>query len=225
MSTTFNRRRFFKSCAATAIATTALWPARAHAANKINYWMHGFDEGRYGEETLLRKAMNVLSARFQDRRVWQNVYDLGPRYYIAGNVMENSNLIDNEENCRNLLWHQVHILSLPNSPGNDEPPFPHVHLNAYHEESEVLGRAALNEVTIKYAGNNTYRQLGEFKVDLNRYQLGAGGEGSDPEWWAGTIAHEMLHNLGHKHEENDYTDEWQINVFKSAVVHNGYYRK
>jgi hypothetical protein len=37
---------------------------------------------------------------------------------------------------------------------------------------------------------------GEFNVRLNQYHLGASGkDGSDPVYWGGIIAHEMLHNL------------------------------
>jgi hypothetical protein len=186
--------------------------------------MHGFDEKGFGEETLLRKAMNIMADRLQKQRVWRNVYVLKPsRYYIANDVMSDSNLVDNDQNRRNLLWHQLYWLSQPNGPGDDGPAFPNVHLHAFHQKSKVQGRARLGLVTIKSVGKNI-RQLGEFDVQLNRYMLGSGGDMDTPEEWASTIAHEMLHNLGHNHAGGDYTDEWQINVLDKAVLYDGYYK-
>src|SRR5262249_16678373 len=97
------------------------------------------------------------------------------------------------------------------------------HLRAFHEKSDILGRAHTDLVVIKSAGNKLH-QLGEFEVYINRYKLASGGLMNDPEDWASTITHEMLHNLGHLHEKDDYTDEWQINGLNNAVLCNGYYR-
>ena len=125
MTNKMSRRQFIKCCGATAVIMTAVTPGQVRAANTINFWMHGFDEENFGEETLLMKAMNLVAARLQDRRIVQNVYDVRPsRYFITGDVMKNSNLIDNDRNRRNLLWHQLNILSQPNDPDDTEPAFP-----------------------------------------------------------------------------------------------------
>jgi hypothetical protein len=190
-----SRRQFFKYCGAAAVAVTAVTPTQVRAKNTIRFWMHGFEEARFGEETLLKKAMNIVAGRMQTKRVWQNVYDLRPsRYYITGDVMDNSNLRDTAENRRNLLWHQLYWLSQP-------PAFPNVHLRAFHEKSKVLGRARTDLVIIKSVGCGKIRQSGKFDVQINRYMLASGGVYDDPEEWASTIAHEMLHNLGHLHEK------------------------
>lgn len=218
-----NRRQFFKCCGAAAVAVTCVTPGQVLAANTVKFTMHDFDEKRFGEETLLKKAMNIMADRFQNKRVWQNVYDLKPSSLITGDVMENSNLRDTNDGRYNLLWHHLHWLSQPNDDDDTGPAFPHVHLRAFHEESKVVGRARTNLVTIKSSGK-TVRQSGSFDVQINRYQLASGGVMDDPEEWASTIAHEMLHNLGHLHEKGDYTDKHQINVFNNAVLCNGYYR-
>ena len=223
--TGLTRRNFFKCCGAAAVAMTCVTPGVVRAANTIKFWMHNFDEKGFGEETLLKKAMDIVAARFQDKRVWQNVYNLTPsRYYLKGGVMDRSNLKDDDTNRRNLLWHQLHWLSQPNDADDTEPAFPNVQLYAYHEKSKVVGYALPDDHVVVKSVGNSVRQSGEFKVYLNRYNLAAGGVYSEPEEWASTIAHEMLHNLGHLHEKGDYTDEWQINVFNNAVLCNGYYR-
>jgi hypothetical protein len=86
-----------------------------------------------------------------------------------------------------------------------------------------VGRAHTDLVIIKSVGDS-FRQSGEFDVQINRYMLASGGVMNDPEEWASTIAHEMLHNLGHLHDKGDYTDKQQINVLNNAVLCNGYYR-
>jgi hypothetical protein len=219
-----SRRQFLKACGATALAMTTVTAGRVLAANTIHFRMHGFDEERFGEESLLRKAMNLVADRLQKKRVWQNVYDVRPsRYNLTGGVMKNSNLSATAENKRNLLRHQLYWLSQPNDEEDEGLPFPRVHLRAFHEESDVLGRAHTDLVVVKSVGDRI-RQSGEFDVYLNRYQLASGGLMDDPEEWASTIAHEMLHNLGHLHEKGDYSDAWQINVLNNAVLCNGYYR-
>jgi hypothetical protein len=225
MGTQCSRREFFvKASGAIAAVVTGVTPGRVYASNPINYQLEGFDEERFGEETLLASAMNILAARFQDRRIWQAVYDAGARYYISGQVMEQSNLIDTRQNRRNLLWHQLYWLSQSNAPDDTEPSFPRVVLRAFHESSRVLAKAPLDEVVVRSVGRNI-RQSGSFRLLINRYKLASGGSGSDPEEWAGTIAHEMLHNLGHTHSEAgdaDYED-WQIIVFDNAVIRSGGY--
>ena len=223
MSAQHSRRTFLKACGAVAV-TMPFISTRAMADNRISYWMNEFDED-LGEETALRRAMNVVAGRFQAERVWQNVYNVRPsRYNIKGTVMDESNLRDTDENRRNLLWHQLYWLSQPNSPNDTEPAFPDVHLNAFHEKSDVLAYAKRGDHVVVRSSNGSVHQSGEFRIYINRYKLCSGGSADTDEEWAATIAHEMLHNLGHLHEKGDYTDEWQINVLNNAVLNNGYYR-
>ena len=69
---------------------------------------------------------------------------------------------------------------------------------------------------------------GNFELTINRHYLLTPGrdEFSDRNYWAGIIAHEITHNLGHQHP--DVSDEnyckYQINVLEFAVRCNGGYR-
>ena len=189
--------------------------------------MYDFDEERFGEEALIRKAVGIAVNRLQDRRVWQNTYDVATRYNTEGDVMENSNLTNTEKDRWNLLWHQLHWLSQPNGDDDTDPPFPNIRIHAGHEERDNkgrgwLGRAHTNLVTIRSIDRGV-RQKGEFDIQINRYYLAGGGHYSDPEEWASTIAHEMLHNLGHLHEGGS-SDAYQINALNNAVLCNGYYK-
>ncbi len=44
-------------------------------------------------------------------------------------------------------------------------------------------------------------------MKLNRYNLDLSNENvGNTIYWAGAIVHELLHNFGHKHRDNDYTN-------------------
>ncbi|CAF1340826.1 unnamed protein product [Rotaria sp. Silwood1] len=65
---------------------------------------------------------------------------------------------------------------------------------------------------------------GDFQVKLNRYNIDASNKDiGNSVYWTGTIVHEMLHNLDHKHKDNDYSSQWQINTFKKCFIYNGNY--
>lgn len=66
---------------------------------------------------------------------------------------------------------------------------------------------------------------GQFHIKLNRFNLDIHNERfqANSIYWAGAIVHEMLHNLGHMHSRNDYSDRWQINVFENAFIYDGKY--
>ena len=45
-------------------------------------------------------------------------------------------------------------------------------------------------------------QEGDFDLEINTHFVNSGGRYNNAEEWASTIAHEMLHNLGHRHPED-----------------------
>ncbi len=64
----------------------------------------------------------------------------------------------------------------------------------------------------------------EFEVKLNRFHLNASNENvRNTVYRSGAILHEMLHNLGHKHGDNDYSNDWQINLVQNCFIYNGKY--
>lgn len=87
--------------------------------------------------------------------------------------------------------------------------------------------ANTNVVKVKYSKGG-YVIEGDFSIALNSWYLGGGEPYSDPNYWAGTIAHEMLHNLGHLHAENrgaaDYS-RCQLIAHERALYYDGKYRR
>jgi hypothetical protein len=221
-----NRRQFLKFSGATAVTLANIGTGVVVAANTARYSTYGFDEEKFGEETLIHKAVSIAVNRMQQEHIWRNAYDVASSYFISGKVMSNSNLRESRANKWNLLWHQLYWLSQPNDEDDTEPPFPNIHIRARHDsDGRWLGKANLNLVTVRQA-NGRVTQSGEFDVTLNRYYLASGGLYSDPEEWASTLVHEMLHNLGHLHpRENDaLSDAYQINAMNNVVLCNGYYK-
>ncbi len=97
--------------------------------------------------------------------------------------------------------------------------FPTVHVRSMYEKTKAVGKGPVGCVSFVSHGSK-FSTYGEFDVKLNQYHLGASGkDGSDAVYWGGTVVHEMLHNLGHEYEDNDYTDSWQINIFEQCFMH------
>jgi hypothetical protein len=224
-----NRRRFFRTSSAAALTAFAT-PCIAGAADyaPITFFMsNDFDEERFGERTMIKQAMDIVHTRFRDMDVLRNVYRIAPTkgYNLEGGTWEDSGLADHpkEPSHADLLWYQITTLRSPNDEGDTEPEFPNVHIDAFHEETDVQARARTGLVRVRFVGDGKLRQSGEFRLEINRYKLGSGGQADTPVEWAAAIAHEMLHNLGHLHEKGDYSDHWQINIFHNSVYCNGHY--
>ena len=101
--------------------------------------------------------------------------------------------------------------------------FPTIHIHPIFEETEVTGKGTIASVSC-VAYESQFSINGQFRVSLNRYQLDAPTEnGADAVSWGAVIVHEMLHNLGHTHAINDYTDHCQINVYEKCFLYNGNY--
>jgi len=68
----------------------------------------------------------------------------------------------------------------------------------------------------------------QFELTVNRYYLGARSkrEYTDPNFWASTIVHEMMHNLGHRHPypvDHPTYRLMEMNIFARCVGCNGGY--
>jgi len=90
------------------------------------------------------------------------------------------------------------------------------------ETNEFSGQAyAGNYVDGRYLGGNNYSVTGEFNIDLARHHI----DTTTPTILAGTISHEMLHQMAHSHLEgtSGYLDHNFIVVFQSCLENDGAY--
>jgi hypothetical protein len=101
---------------------------------------------------------------------------------------------------------------------------PLINLYPMYEKTDTQSEGTIGCVScISHQSNCSIK--GKFSITLNRFNLDTSNSLNDAHviYWAGAIVHEMLHNLGHKHLNNDYTDQWQINVFEKSFIYNGKY--
>jgi hypothetical protein len=220
---------------------TRHWVTRRDQYDGIHFYVHGLGD-EFGRNKVIEWSLPILHARFRNLAVVRNVYRrLGNRgYFLGPGVWEASNL---EPHPRygpgELLWFQINHLRLPNDPNDPEdtdPPFPNVHIHPFFRRdgtwAYVEGRD-VGSVVIRYNDRNRRSyQRGEFRLHVNTWHLGAVGFNErnpprtiecDPLNWAHVIAHEMLHNLGHRHHPNEYVDTRQVNAFDHALYCNGNY--
>ncbi|MCB9870960.1 MAG: hypothetical protein H6836_02020 [Planctomycetes bacterium] len=170
------------------------------------------------EVAIIRAAMDKVHSLFRDPRVARITRG---RYKYAsvsnGNWRASGLKYQRGMAVGDYLFHQLAALRSVR--------FPHVRIKAYHSTGNDWGRANTDRVQLRFSrGRATVS--GGFEIELNRYWLGSRGQGSDTNQWAGVIAHEMLHNLGHLHPVRGKVDDeiyrqHQINVFDAAVSANG----
>lgn len=226
-----NRREFFRTCGAgdSALTLSALTPGPARAENKAKITLIGFDDE--DDEALIRKAARMAVSRMQSAAVRRKVDAPGVKHALSD---EAAKLVKDrkrsaEVTAAGLMSHQLWFLAAPNEEHDELPAFPDVTIRGESWKEEVLGRAPLDEVVIyvghwdrdKKTGEDkpdwTYK--GAFKLKLNVRLINSGGRYDTAEEWASTIAHEMAHNLGHRHPEGK--GPWQVEALNDAVYSNG----
>jgi hypothetical protein len=205
--------------------------ARQDGRDPIHMYVHQIED-RLDRHSILGAAAAILHSRFRDIRVARNANRIARGYSIDGQAWRDSNIEPHPTvGPREMLAQQLAILRLPNTAmdeGDVGPPFPPIHIHPFHQRSNVWGHAPLNVVKVVWEQGNTWRRNGEFKVFVNLYHLGLeADDGKSDLKWASVIAHEMLHNLGHRHGGStgpqDYSNNLQINAFHRAVFCNGNY--
>jgi hypothetical protein len=103
--------------------------------------------------------------------------------------------------------------------------FPKVTLEYADADEDWLARARLGIVNVALHRADRYR--GTFVIEVNDHYLNNSSLGqhyAHPEYWAGVIAHEALHNLGHKHlpsRSDDGYYQYQLTLIEYLVMTNG----
>ncbi len=188
---------------------------------QIDYKIHrGFTPN---EEILIKKAMEIIDNRLFKPEILENMYQicgtsgqfLGPRVWSRSQLRNNNNY----HGTYDLLRFQLMCLKLK----GENNQFPTIHIYPINEKTDTQAQGNIGSISCIYQGS-TFSIEGKFKIKLNRYNLDISNENpGNIIYWAGAIVHEMLHNLGHQHAANDYTNDWQINVFENSFIYNGKY--
>ncbi len=185
-------------------------------------------EDSKNRKQIIDQAMQYIWRRLLDVEIARNVYSLDNVLYgQADDLWQITNLDAYYDNLgrRDVLWHQLRSLRQWYQTENAIYMKPKLLIHSYEREENAVARAHYNTVKVVYDSTG-FRVTGDFSVFVNFHYLGSAGCFSDPLYWASTIAHEMLHNLGHDHDESPqdpYYQRRQMIVFENAFYLNGGY--
>jgi hypothetical protein len=189
----------------------------------IDFDLKGEGWNRFGREDIIAKAMWLINRRFLATDILSNAYRVGGSYYVTGDLwgITNLNSYYTGKGYGDLLWYQLQSLRIAREK-------PTLTITAYYDKDvNAVAWAHYNRVKVKYSRDG-FTVEGAFEITVNTFYLGGADPYSDPYYWAGTIAHEMLHNLGHMHDKSNreavYYDRQMI-VFERAVYWGGRYRR
>ncbi|CAF3600617.1 unnamed protein product [Rotaria sordida] len=186
--------------------------------SRIDYKIHqGFT---LNEEILIKNALEIIANRLFKPEILQNMYNIcGTSGELLGARVWSRSQLGNDKNYHgmyDLLRFQLMCLKIKSE--NDQ--FPTIHIYPMYEKNETQAEGTVGCISCISHGS-TFSIEGNFQVKLNRYNLDALNKNVENlVYWAGTIIHEMLHNLGHKHKNNDYSNQWQINIFENCFIYN-----
>ncbi len=109
---------------------------------------------------------------------------------------------------------------------------PRIHIHPYRDSPDTGGEASERlAVRVQEVGQSLYEVSGQFHIYLNLSGNGLRDISmTDPRYvtmvesTAGTIAHEMLHQMGHSHPRG-YNDNNFITAFGDSIEHQRYHRR
>lgn len=196
--------------------------AKVYSKKKPKYWID--PKFTRSERIFIEKALKIAVDRFQEKSIWQTVRSSYGFANPKNETITNAGFCNNINIRRNLLFHQLYSLSATN-PENAKREFPNIYI--YHSNTPPkrgtpgwVGYAYYNKVSVYWNfQTRRWERSGNFQLYLNQFFLQKSGIYKSEDYWAGTIAHEMLHNLGHQHPDasNKKYQSFQINVLANAV--------
>lgn len=219
LSPTIAKAQAHHSC----VNSIANWSvAKVYSKKKPKYWID--PKFTSTERLFIENALKIAVDRIQEKSIWQTVRS---NYGFANPkraTISNAGFCNNLNVRRNLLFHQLYTLTSTNRE-NARRQFPQIFI--YHSNTPPkrgragwVGYAYYNKVSIYWDfQTQRWERSGNFQMYLNQHFLKKYGIYKSVDYWAGTIAHEMLHNLGHQHPDasNKQYQSYQINVLANAV--------
>jgi hypothetical protein len=151
----------------------------------------------YGRKEIIQQAMWLIDDRFLDLKVRTNTYQVEgdhPLVYDDTWNITNLNAYYSNKGYRDILWYQLTAL-------RSVAKKPEIYIFADYQP-KVPGYAWANGNLVKTIhSKDGVKVEGNFALALNTAYLGGPGVFSDPYFWSAVIAHEMCHNLGHRHPD------------------------
>jgi hypothetical protein len=175
---------------------------------------------------LLSKAMGY--ARWLThpniQRNYVNLHDGGWNFGKSGAWAKSNNDENPNPHWRkkgNLLEYQVVNLA------NWDEDIPIVIRGVNAEDEQWWGRANLATIAVVSDGAGKFSVEGKFELEINTWKFNAPGSmnAQNPVTWGAVIDHEMLHNLGHHHDPDEYGNDYPINLYENCVGYGGKYKR
>lgn len=211
-------RRLFLSGLASTAAAGAVLPSVALADFSFTANIDsGFADDQYA---LIDEALHIVVGRFTDSRIVDNMYEFEREwsYRFSKSAWHIANL----HRKANRYWRrkenflEYQLINLDLRPH-------HISVRKFHRRDDTYGEAVVGTINRKYVGDGRGRWDGSFEVYLNAFHVNSDvPQSQDPNFWATVIAHEMLHNLGHRHGNRDQL--YQMIAFEHCFYHNGSFR-
>jgi hypothetical protein len=143
--------------------------------------------------------------------------DVATNHYYARTMIDSTfsgQYTPDDGRLKRLMYMQLASLAMYSCPA--------MIVGAYYEDSNYWAKAPVGCVSVPYGATSDIS--GRFDIMVNLRWLGATGEGSNVANWAGVLAHELMHNLGHLHRADEYGDHLQINAIQQLVRTQGNYK-
>lgn len=219
-----NRRDFFVATAGGLLLSHGQRLAIANdAANRIGYQNGLTIDDSFGPTE--RGILEEACARFYSRFL-QPYYPYEVGWGDAWSWVTDKHISDYKEGVEAKSIFYSDWIAMWRFFANENNGFPPITLNFVNvPRGDFVAQALYDTIVIADWPNDT-PYTGEFNIDINDWYLNNGEYpfGSDSNYWAGVIAHECWHNLGHKHpssrdDPNYYL--YQMVLHEMAVMQDG----
>jgi len=176
--------------------------------NIIHYYFHDFGNLSV---LILERAVKIMLDNIFSPFILEEAYRIASRWCMQDGYWKACKMnLQSHYTPWDLLSYQIKTLSV-------QSVLPDLHFYGMNKKSDIMGQGELGCVKIIWVDPNWVRIKGHFKVQINRRQF---MYSTDPLEWAAVIVHEMLHNLGHAHPDNDYRLDFQIMAFEQAMYYS-----
>ena len=167
------------------------------------------------QKKIIEEALKLLEARLADNEVF-NCVNLAKKASVNTDYLKKTPLHNQDTLIPSLMSLQwMSLLS-------DKEQFPLVRIKAFKEEDASHAYSRKENFVLPALFSPNGKAEGEFEVFLNSALLGAPQGEKQAELWAGAIAHQLFHNLGHQHAEKaDNRLEYQLDRVEACVVTSG----
>jgi hypothetical protein len=197
-------------------------PTASAQFTRRSFQFFGLDAFSETDQISLRRIMNAVAGRFCDRDAYWNSRRVFREAKFPMNYFDKTGLPDDSDQ-RVTLFDAQHVAP-------DVCGIPAVHLKPYYEEGDYWAYVSGDDVGSVLTtfnendeGRKTYRVTGDFRINVNTHWLN--GKRASLDSWAGVMAHEMMHGMGHMHDKDEYRDHLGINSVQQAVRTGGDYKR